>query len=169
MIDGVRFGHTNLIARDWRRLARFYTELFGCVLVPPERNYSGSMLERGTGIPGAALEGAHLRLPGFGDHGPTLEIFTYSNSPERTPAAPNVLGFGHIAFQVDSVSGARDQVIAAGGAAVGEVVTSTTSAGTQVTWCYVADPEGNIIELQSWGRPAASREQALATRDPRPG
>jgi catechol 2,3-dioxygenase-like lactoylglutathione lyase family enzyme len=66
MIDGVRFGHTNLIARDWRRLAGFYTELFGCALVPPERNYSGSILERGTGIPGAALTGAHLRLPGYG-------------------------------------------------------------------------------------------------------
>jgi len=33
---------------------------------------------------------------------------------------------------------------------VGEVVTLTTSAGTQVTWCYVTDPEGNIIELQAW-------------------
>ncbi len=32
MTDGVRFGHTNLIARDWRGLARFYTKLFGCTL-----------------------------------------------------------------------------------------------------------------------------------------
>jgi len=150
MIDGARYGHTNLIARDWRLLARFYTGLFGCVLVPPERNYSGQTLERGTGIANAALEGAHLRLPGYGDDGPTLEIFTYSESPERTASAPNVPGFGHIAFQVDSVSSAREQVIAAGGAAVGEVVTSTTSAGGRVTWCYVTDPEGNIIELQSW-------------------
>jgi hypothetical protein len=58
-------------------------------------------------------------------------------SPERSPPASNVLGFGHIAFQVDSVPSARDQVIAAGGAAVDEVVTSTTSAGSRVTWCYV--------------------------------
>jgi predicted enzyme related to lactoylglutathione lyase len=150
MISGARFGHTNLIAKDWRRLARFYTDLFGCVLVPPERSYSGLTLERGTGIHGAELEGAHLRLPGFGDNGPTLEIFTYSASPERRPTAPNVLGFGHIAFQVDSVCDARDQVHSAGGSAIGDIVTSTTSAGTQVTWCYVADPEGNIIELQSW-------------------
>jgi len=154
MISGARFGHTNLIARDWRRLALFYTDLFGCVLVPPERDYSGATLERGTGIPGAALKGAHLRLPGFGEHGPTLEIFTYSVSPDRTQTAPNVLGFGHIAFQVDSVSDARAQVLAAGGSAVGEVVTSTTSAGAQVMWCYVTDPEGNIIELQAWNPPA---------------
>jgi len=153
MIEGVRFGHTNLIARDWRRLARFYTELFGCTLVPPERNYSGSDLERGTGIPGAALAGAHLRLPGHGEHGPTLEIFTYSANQERPAPAPNALGFGHIAFQVTSVPTAREQVVAAGGTPVGEVVTSTTTAGTRVMWCYVADPEGNIVELQSWLAP----------------
>jgi predicted enzyme related to lactoylglutathione lyase len=33
---------------------------------------------------------------------------------------------------------------------VGEVVTSTTDAGTCVMWCYVTDPEGNLVELQSW-------------------
>jgi predicted enzyme related to lactoylglutathione lyase len=59
-------------------------------------------------------------------------------------------GFGHIAFEVDSVSDARTQILAAGGEAVGEVVTLTTSAGSRVTWCYVTDPEGNIVELQSW-------------------
>jgi catechol 2,3-dioxygenase-like lactoylglutathione lyase family enzyme len=150
MIDGVRFGHTNLIARDWRRLAGFYTDLFGCILVPPERNYSGAELEKGTGIAGAALTGAHLRLPGYGAHGPTLEIFTYARNQERAAASPDVLGYGHIAFQVASVPTARQQVLAAGGAPIGEVVTSTTQAGTRVMWCYVTDPEGNIVELQSW-------------------
>src|SRR5262245_59726127 len=78
VIEGARYAHTNLIAHDWRRLASFYTDLFGCTLVPPERNYSGADLEAGTGVPGAQLTGAHLRLPGHGDSGPTLEIFHYS-------------------------------------------------------------------------------------------
>jgi predicted enzyme related to lactoylglutathione lyase len=30
-----RYAHTNLIARDWRRLARFYAEAFGCELLAP--------------------------------------------------------------------------------------------------------------------------------------
>ncbi len=34
---------------------------------------------------------------------------------------------------------------------IGEIVTLTTATGARVTWCYVTDPEGNIIELQSWG------------------
>jgi SAM-dependent methyltransferase len=29
-------------------------------------------------------------------------------------------------------------------------VTVTVADGAQVTWCYVTDPEGNVIELQSW-------------------
>jgi len=34
------------------------------------------------------------------------------------------------------------------------VVTVTLPGGAQVTWCYVTDPEGNAIELQSWSRQA---------------
>lgn len=150
MIRGARYAHTNLIARDWRRLAAFYEEHFGCVSVPPERNYSGSTLEAGTGVPGATLQGAHLRRPGHGDRGPTLEIFSYSVHAEGPAPVVNRCGLGHIAFEVASVAEARRDVLAAGGRAVGEVVTLTTAPGAQVTWCYVTDPEGNIIELQSW-------------------
>ena len=145
-----RFGHVNLIARDWRALAAFYAELFGCVLVPPERDYSGSDLERGTGVAGAALRGAHLRLPGLGPDGPTLEIHQFSSMPERLPAVVNRPGFQHIAFVVPSVADARAAILTAGGGIVGEVVSLQTADGRWVTWTYVTDPEGNIVELQSW-------------------
>jgi catechol 2,3-dioxygenase-like lactoylglutathione lyase family enzyme len=131
-------------------LARFYTEVFGCEFVPPERDYSGPDLAAGTAVDQAALRGVHLRLPGHGANGPTLEIYTYSrNQPGQAPAA-NRRGFGHIAFAVDDVATSRERVIAAGGAGVGEVVTLQTSDGRRVTWCYVTDPEGNIVELQAW-------------------
>lgn len=150
MIQGAKYVHTNLIARDWRALAKFYENLFSCVLVPPERNYSGPDLEAGTGISGSTLAGVHLRLPGSGDNGPTLEIYTYSVAADGPTPAVNRPGFGHIAFEVGSVADARREVLAAGGQPVGEVVTLTTTTGRRVTWCYVTDPEGNIVELQSW-------------------
>jgi len=150
MITGARYVHTNLIARDWRELARFYVEQFGCVVVPPERAYAGAALEAGTGIAGAQLAGVHVRLPGHGADGPTLEIFSYVPAGAGEAAAVNRPGYGHIAFEVGSVEAAREQVLGAGGRAVGEVVCVATADGRRVTWCYVTDPEGNIVELQSW-------------------
>jgi predicted enzyme related to lactoylglutathione lyase len=145
-----KYVHTNLIAEDWRTLANFYIDLFGCTIVPPERDLQGAHMDAGTGIRGAHLRGAHLRLPGWGDDGPTLEIFTYNITASHEPAAVNRPGFGHIAFSVDDVQAARDSVLGAGGRAVGEVVTVQIASGARVTWCYVTDLESNIIELQSW-------------------
>jgi predicted enzyme related to lactoylglutathione lyase len=150
LIAGARYVHTNLIARDWRTLAAFYETVFGCAPVPPERDYSGPVFDAGTGVKGARLTGMHLRMPGAGEHGPTLEIFNYSRLEDASAPKVNRPGFSHIAFAVESVPAARDEFLAAGGTPVGEVVTLTTSTGSTVTWCYVADPEGNIVELQHW-------------------
>ena len=149
MIAGARYVHTNLIARDWRRLAAFYESVLGCTPIPPERDYSGPVFEAGTGVKGARLTGMHLRLPGDPSD-PTLEIFSYSQLEDGPAPKVNRPGFSHIAFAVESVDAARTEFVAAGGSPVGDVVTLTTSAGATVTWCYVADPEGNIVELQRW-------------------
>lgn len=145
-----KYSHTNLIAKNWRELVRFYQDVFGCVQVPAERHFKGAELERGTGIPNAQLDGVHLRLPGYDENGPTLEIFNYNILQEKSATAVNRPGYGHIAFVVDDVTKARNEVLAAGGGSVGEIVTLQLTTGAKVTWCYVTDPEGNIIELQSW-------------------
>lgn len=150
MSINARYVHTNLIANDWRKLARFYQDVFGCVPVPPERDLHGPDMERGTGVPGAHLTGMHLRLPGWGENGPTVEIFHYEPHVEHPGTTINRPGFGHLAFAVDDVPAARAAVLAAGGTALGEVVTVTIATGARVTWCYVTDPEGNPLELQAW-------------------
>src|SRR5687768_2663978 len=104
----IRYGHTNIVAADWRRLAAFYADVFGCQMVPPERSLSGEWLAAGTGVRGAALQGVHLRLPGCGPDGPTLEIFQYQEMLEAPSAAGNRRGFGHIAFMVDDVAAVLD-------------------------------------------------------------
>jgi predicted enzyme related to lactoylglutathione lyase len=149
-MPNARFVHVNLIAKDWRSLASFYQRVFDCSIVPPERDYTGPLLDAGTGIPGAKLRGAHLRLPGFDSNGPTLEIYQYEPAGDEPPHAVNSLGYGHIAFSVDDVAEARRNVLANGGTSVGELVTLSTADGRKVTWAYLRDPEGNIIELHSW-------------------
>jgi predicted enzyme related to lactoylglutathione lyase len=145
-----KYVHTNLVAEDWRRLAAFYQEVFGCIPVPPERDLQGPETEAGTGVPGAHLRGMHLRLPGYDEGGPTLEVFSYSPQETRLPGAVNRPGLGHLALRVEDVPAAREAVLAAGGGTVGEVVSLTIAGSGTVTWCYLADPEGNFIELQSW-------------------
>jgi catechol 2,3-dioxygenase-like lactoylglutathione lyase family enzyme len=145
----MRYKHTNIIAKDWRALARFYEEVFGCVRVPPERHHQGLWLEEGTGVPGAELAGIHLRLPGWGESGPTLEIFQYArNEPKASPAA-NREGYSHLAFEVDDAAAALQAVTAHGGSAVGSVVSREVEGVGRLTFVYAADPEGNILELQS--------------------
>ena len=150
LVPDARYVHTNLIAADWRALARFYETVFGCSRVPPERDLAGPALDAGTGLPAAHLRGVHLRLPGWGEAGPTLEIFTYDSLADRPATAVNRPVLGHLAFSVPDVAAARAAVLAAGGRPVGEVVTVEVAGGGRVTWCYVTDPEGNALELQSW-------------------
>jgi catechol 2,3-dioxygenase-like lactoylglutathione lyase family enzyme len=145
-----RFAHVNLISRDWGRLVKFYGDVLGCVPSGPERDLSGEWLDRVTALPGAHLRGVHLRLPGYGEGGPTLEIFTYDSMPERPAAKANEPGFAHLAFAVDDVEAALAEVIAAGGSSLGEVATSRVEGAGMLRVVYARDPEGNIIELQRW-------------------
>jgi predicted enzyme related to lactoylglutathione lyase len=145
-----RFVHINIVARDWQRLARFYEQVFGCQPVPPERDLAGPWLEQATGIPGARIHGVHLRLPGHGQAGPTLEIFQYAQEEEGPRPAINRPGLAHIALAVADVQAARQAVLAAGGSALGEIVSAEIAGAGRVTFAYVSDPEGNFIELQRW-------------------
>jgi len=150
-----RFGHVNVTSPDWRRLATFYTDVFGCEFVPPERDIRSDALDSATGLHGAHLTGAHLRLPGHGPGGPTLEIFSYDTLETYPGTHVARSGWGHIAFQVPDVPAAVAAVQEAGGGRVGEVITTQTADGRQVTWCYATDPDGNIVELQAWSAAAA--------------
>lgn len=150
MTINAKFVHTNLVALNWQKLTRFYQKVFGCVPLPPERNHSGRWFEDCTGIPNAEIRGIHLRLPGYGNAGPTLEIFQYSPQEEQPSTAVNRPGFAHIAFAVDDVEAARDLVLSEGGSTLGQLVTTDIPGAGKITLVYLTDPEGNIIELQHW-------------------
>lgn len=148
-----RYVHTNLIAHDWEKLAAFYVKVFGCTRVEPKRDLSGAWLERGSGVSRAHLRGQHLRMPGYeelGARGPTLEIFQYDEVEAQATPVANRAGFGHLAFGVDDVEATLAEMIAAGGAAHGEVVQTQVPGVGTLTFTYARDPEGNLIELQAW-------------------
>ena len=146
----MKFAHTNIISKNWKNLAAFYVKTFNCKIVPPIRKQSGKWLEQGTGLKNASLEGVHLLLPGYGDKGPTLEIYQYANIIKQDVTPPNLRGFGHIAFEVNNVKSTLKNLIKNGGKAIGNITQRQVIGVGEITFIYTRDPEGNIIELQSW-------------------
>ncbi len=146
----IKYVHTNIIASDWRRLADFYIQVFGCKPLLPERDLSGEWVEKLTGVEGAKIKGVHLALPGYED-GPTLEIFEFDpwslNIAEPTV---NFSGIRHIAFHVDNVEETLFHLLQNGGSKLGKIVKKQYETLGLLTVVYARDPEGNIIELQNW-------------------
>ena len=146
----IHYSHTNLIARDVPRMIAFYRDVLGCRSIGQTRDLSGGWVDRLTGIPGAHIFGEHLALPGYEDGGPTLEIFSYDSVIPHAAPGVNASGFTHLAFAVDDVAAMLERVLAHGGGHVGELVENRYADGRIITVVYATDPEGNILELQSW-------------------
>jgi catechol 2,3-dioxygenase-like lactoylglutathione lyase family enzyme len=146
----IRYAHTNLIAKDVRRLIDFYKTALDCRSIGETRDLSGEWLDRLTGIPNAHLFGEHLALPGYEGHGPTLEIFSYDRVAGSPTMLVNAAGFAHLAFEVDDVAAALNRVLTSGGGQIGELVQKTYADGRTICVVYATDPEGNILELQGW-------------------
>jgi catechol 2,3-dioxygenase-like lactoylglutathione lyase family enzyme len=144
------FSHTNIVARDPERLAAFYSDVFGCVCSGPARHLAGEWLERGMGLPGAKLDAIHLALPGVGDSGATLELFTLPDLEESTLPSVNAAGLMHLAFAVDDIEHTLAQLLAAGGEKLGQISDADIPGVGRAQFIYTRDPEGNILELQEW-------------------
>jgi len=149
MEQKIRYVHTNLIAHDWKRLASFYIDVFGCQPLPPERDLSGEWLSRLTRLKDPHIKGIHLALPGF-TREPSLEIFSYSPEYPKTEQSINRPGFGHIAFHVSDVEEIAGLIQSHGGSLLGEIVSRDYGEPGTLTVAYCKDPEGNHIEIQNW-------------------
>ncbi|MEL7500374.1 MAG: VOC family protein [Planctomycetota bacterium] len=148
----MKYAHTNIVCRDWKRLSEFYMNTFRCEVVPPVRRQSGDWLASGTGVKNASLKGVHLLLPGHGKDGPTLEIYQYDDLVDQAETVPNMRGLGHLAFEVDNVQATLAELLQNGGTRFGNVTTRHLESIGELTFVYCRDPEGNLIELQSWNR-----------------
>jgi predicted enzyme related to lactoylglutathione lyase len=147
----IRYAHTNINAKDWRRLVAFYSDVFGCVPIGPEKHLRGEWLERVSGVPKATIDGQHMKLPGYDENGPILEIFTYNHPDGERPPYINGYGFAHIAFEVEDVDIVFERFVKAGGSSYGEKVrTYYTEIDKTLDVVYAKDPEGNGVEIMKW-------------------
>ena len=91
-----------------------------------------------------------MRFPGYGEDGPTLEIFNYNFMPQTKAITSNTPGFSHIAFSVDDVKKTAELAFNNGAKKLGDYTEKEIpNVGTVIFW-YIRDPEGNIVEIQSW-------------------
>ena len=148
----MRFAHTNIAAKDWKRLSDFYIKVFNCKKKPPERYLSGDWLDQATGLTNARLAGIHLLLPGHGTSGPTLEIFTYEDTHASELIMANNTGYTHIAFEVEDVGTTLNHALSNGAELLGKVTEKIIENVGALKFVYFRDPEGNIIEIQSWDK-----------------
>ena len=116
------YTHTNINTPDWKKLSAFYEKVFDMEFVPPLRDLNGEWYHRVTGMDAARVTGCHMRLPGYGENGPTIEFFTWDH-PDGTPSNRiNGQGMGHLAFAVDDVEAKVRQLLEEGGSVYGETV-----------------------------------------------
>lgn len=150
MEKNIRYVHTNIIARDWKKLAQFYVDVFGCTPLYPERDLSGDWIDQVTSLNNVKIRGIHLSLPGY-ENGPTLEIFQYTPDSLRSGQPQiNQQGFSHIAFHVDAVEDVLNELLKHGGEKLGEVAVKEFDHLGVLQVVYAKDPEGNFIEIQNW-------------------
>ena len=147
----MRYGHTNIAAKDWKKVVDFYINVFNCTPKLPERNLKGEWLDKATGLKNARQFGMHLNLPGYeGLTAPTLEIFSYDELVETNSMMANHRGFTHIAFEVDNVEDILQKVLENGGSTLGEIIENKIEGVGIINFTYCRDCEDNIIEIQSW-------------------
>lgn len=150
MRSNIKYVHTNIIAKNWKKLSQFYIDVFQCKPIYPERDLSGEWIDKLTMIDNVRIKGIHLSLPGY-ENGPTLEIFEYvpNNLTANNPTI-NHQGLGHLAFHVDSVEDLLQKILTSGGEQLGKIVKKDYGNIGILTAVYARDPEGNIIEIQNW-------------------
>lgn len=126
--------HVGLSVADLDTQAEWYSRALGL-----------EQLEPG-GIPDVGLRVVFLVDP---DHGWALELLTRPGSqprPRATSAPEHVLsqGYGHICLRVADVDATYARLVAAGATSIMEPGPSPVSG---VRMAFVADPEGNFIEM----------------------
>ncbi|WP_382307996.1 VOC family protein [Herbiconiux sp. UC225_62] len=138
--------HTAIIVRDLDRSIYFYHDVLGLELSQEPSDWmEGEALARGTGVPGARLRNALLRIGSDA----TLELLEYANRPADNdrPIQQNYLGAMHIALRVDDITAKKAELERHGVEFLAEVNGFDDGALAGWRWVYFHDPDGISLEL----------------------
>ncbi len=137
-----RFDHVGITVADLETVTAFFVGL-GLAVEGGPMFVEGEFLDTVIGIPNSRTEIVMLRSP---DGGTLLELSSFVR-PDHRPGSPtamaNELGLRNVAFEVDHLQAAVDQLAADGYGLVGSI------GQYENTWrmAYVRGPEGIIVSL----------------------
>lgn len=126
-----RLHHVAIIASDYARSKRFYTQVLGLRVVAEAYRDTRDSWK------------LDLALP----DGTQIELFSFPSPPPR-PSRPEACGLRHLAFEVDDVAAHADALRAQGV----EVEPLRVDEYTGRRFTFFADPDGLPIELYEAAR-----------------
>lgn len=142
----VGFHHPGLVVPDLKTARRFYAEALGFEYM---REYgwdesSSELAEQAIDVAGSTTRCVLMKCGNC-----FLELFQFlTPQPQGDPMQRRACDYGiaHLAFQVEDIEAAFEQLVAAGG-----VVHNPPVQAGEAWSTYARDPFGNIIELMQLG------------------
>jgi glyoxylase I family protein len=139
-----RLDHAGLAVADLGAAAAWFCDVFGLV---PELSLKVDAIDLSIEMLIHPAFGYRLELlhrPGTGPGGGTGSGGGPGGQPANPAEAALRAGYGHVAFDVDDLDGAYDRAVTRGAR---PVMPPGPSPEPGVRMAFVADPEGNLIEL----------------------
>ena len=135
----MRLDGFGIFVKDMGKMIRFYRDVLGFEIKEPEDTKNVYLIKDGT----------LFMFYGRDD----FEKMT----SHRDEYVKGLNGHAELALYVDTFEEVDEQYKAAVDKGAAPVLEPTTESWGQRT-CYIADPEGNLIEIGSFGRPFEERE-----------
>lgn len=143
--------HSGFSVPDLDEAIDLFVDVFGCEVVVECGPYD----DVGFVWPGEpAAERGSLRLAILRQGSHNIELLEYRDCEScrlSEPPRPTEVGSGHIAFYVDDIAGAVDELrVRPGMRILGEIITEKNGPLKGLDWVYVLTPWGMLIELIRW-------------------
>jgi glyoxylase I family protein len=139
----IGLGHTGITVSNIERSISFYREVLGFEVGERVR-VSGEMFEKVTGVPGAEIDVAFVRAPGY-----FFELLCYVKPEDRARSKLRACdpGFMHVAFKVHCLDDLVASIKAHGFEPLSAVQTVPDGPAKGLRVIYARDPDGVVLEF----------------------
>ncbi len=135
--------HTGITVTNLERSVAFWQDVLGFEL-SHRAHHTGELASEVTGVPGAEISIAVLKVPGH-----KIELLEYHAPTNRKRAGlrPCDVGSVHVALTVDNLDAVLRAIASSGWKAAGKPQTLETGPNAGKRVVYVRDPDGTTIEF----------------------